>query len=128
MLNQSINETDISVKENADTLSEYKDYLWSNKDIDAQEVRSTKPDAKFIDRISYKASFEFISLLDKFILHVENTYFKAIDVKLTKYITLPSEYIEEQYRRFHRYPMRQRFEAMMARSRKSLKQRILKQR
>jgi len=72
----------------------------------------TKPDAGFIDRIRYKASFEFISQLDQFILHIENTYFKAIDVKLTKQVTIPAEYIEEQFRRFNRYPMRQRFEAI----------------
>lgn len=43
---------------------------------------------------------------------MENNYFKATDVKLTRHITIPSEYIEEQFRRFNRYPMRQRFEAM----------------
>lgn len=71
-----------------------------------------KPASGFIERIQYKATFEFISLLDKFILHVENTYFKATDVKLTKNVTLPAEFIEEQFRRFNRYPMRQRFETM----------------
>lgn len=67
----------------------------------------------FIERIRYKASFEFITQLDMFILHVENSYFKATDVKLTKYITVPSEFIKEQFRRFDRYPMRRRFEAMV---------------
>lgn len=66
----------------------------------------------FIERIKYKSSFDFISQLDKFILYMENNYFKATDVKLTRHITIPSEYIEEQFRRFNRYPMRQRFEAM----------------
>ena len=60
----------------------------------------------------YKASFEFISLLDKFILYMENNYFKATDIKLTKYITIPAEFINEQFKRFHRYPIRQRFETM----------------
>jgi DNA helicase-2/ATP-dependent DNA helicase PcrA len=62
--------------------------------------------------IAYKASFGFISELDKFILHIENTYFKAADVKLTKYITIPAPFIEEQYLRFNRYPIRRRFDAM----------------
>lgn len=69
-----------------------------------------KPSSSLIDRIAYKASFGFISELDKFILHIENTYFKAADVKLTKYITIP--FIEEQYLRFNRYPIRRRFDAM----------------
>lgn len=72
----------------------------------------TKPVPGFIDRIEYKASFDFISNLDKFILHMENHYFKAIDVRLTKHITVPAEFIEEQFHRFNRYPMRQRFEVM----------------
>ena len=71
-----------------------------------------KPTREFIERIKYKNSFEFISLLDKFILYMENTCFKATDVRLTKYITIPAGYIEEQFKRFNRYPMRRRFEAM----------------
>lgn len=72
----------------------------------------TKPTEDFINRTQYKASFDFISSLEKFILYIENNYFKATDVKLTKFITVPAEFIEEQFRRFNRYPMRQRFEAM----------------
>ena len=71
-----------------------------------------KPSSSLINRIGYKASFGFISELDKFILHIENTYFKAADVKLTKYITIPAPFIEEQYLRFNRYPIRRRFDAM----------------
>ena len=71
-----------------------------------------KPSSSLIDRIAYKASFGFISELDKFILHIENTYFEAADVKLTKYITIPAPFIEEQYLRFNRYPIRRRFDAM----------------
>lgn len=71
-----------------------------------------KPSSSLIDRIAYKASFGFISELDKFILHIENTYFKAADVKLTKYITIPAPFIEEQYLRFNRYPIRRRFDVM----------------
>ncbi len=71
-----------------------------------------KPTPEFIERIQYKASFDFISQLEKFVLYMENNYFKATDVKLTKHITVPAEFIDEQFRRFNRYPMRQRFETM----------------
>lgn len=71
-----------------------------------------KPAPGFIDRIRYKSTFDFIAQLDKFILHVENNYFHPADVKVTKYITVPGEYIGEQFNRFHRYPVRQRFEVM----------------
>ena len=35
-----------------------------------------------------------------------------LDIKLTKYITIPAEFINEQFKRFYRYPIRQRFETM----------------
>ena len=147
-LKQIISHTDVSVKDHVDTLAEYKDYLWNNKDIDPHEIRSmresilnhfaieqilsevlnhkykylsffeqvnellTKPTPDFIERIEYKSSFDFIASLDRFILHIENHYFRAEDVKLTKHITVPAEFIEEQFHRFNRCPMRQRFEAM----------------
>jgi len=71
-----------------------------------------KPDTGFVERMQYKASFDFIAQLDRFILHVENTYFKSRDVKLTKFFTIPGGFIEEQFHRFNRYPMRRRFETM----------------
>ena len=71
-----------------------------------------KPQPGFIERIQYKTSFDFISQLDGFILYIENNYFRTVDVKLTKHFTIPAEFIEEQFRRFDRYPMRQRFEVM----------------
>ena len=39
-IHDTINTTSTSVKEHIDTLQEYKDYLWSNKDIDPHEIRS----------------------------------------------------------------------------------------
>lgn len=70
------------------------------------------PAAEFAERISYKSSPAFISLLNRFILHMENNYFKAVDVALSKRITIPASFIKEQFQRFNRYPMRLRFEAM----------------
>lgn len=42
LLKSIISNTDVSVKEHVDTLAEYKDYLWSNKDIDPHEIRSMR--------------------------------------------------------------------------------------
>ena len=39
-LKQIISHTDVSVKDHVDVLAEYKDYLWSNKDIDPHEILS----------------------------------------------------------------------------------------
>ena len=41
-IHDTINTTSTSVKEYIDTLQEYKDYLWSNKDIDPHEIRSMR--------------------------------------------------------------------------------------
>lgn len=41
-LKQIISHTDVSVKDHVDTLAEYKDYLWNNKDIDPHEIRSMR--------------------------------------------------------------------------------------
>ena len=38
-LKKVIGNTDASVKDHVDTLAEYKDYIWSNKDIDPHEIR-----------------------------------------------------------------------------------------
>ncbi len=71
-----------------------------------------KPAPGLIERIRYKATLDFVAALDRFILHMENTYFKAADVELAPGVAIPAGFIEEQFRRFHRYPMRRRFEAM----------------
>lgn len=71
-----------------------------------------KPNPGYTDRIQYKATFDFISLLDKFVLHLENNYFRPVDVKITKHITIPHEYFADEFRRFHRYPIRQRLNVM----------------
>lgn len=42
IINDTIHNTDTSVKEHVETLQEYKDYIWSNKDIDPHEIRSMR--------------------------------------------------------------------------------------
>ena len=70
-----------------------------------------KPAPGFTDRIAYKSTVEFSASLDRFILHLENDRFRPVDVKM-RHITIPHEYIGEQFRRFHRMAIRERFEPM----------------
>lgn len=86
-------------------------YKYQNFFDQVNELLSN-PASGFIERIQFKATPDFAYQLDRFILHVENNYFKPVDVKLTKHVTVPAEFIEEQFKRFDRYPMRQRFETM----------------
>ena len=70
-----------------------------------------KPAAGFTERIAFKSTPEFAASLDRFILHLENDCFRPVDVKI-RHITIPHEYISEQFRRFHRMAIRERFEPM----------------
>ncbi len=70
-----------------------------------------KPAPGFAERIRFKSTLEFAAALDRFILHVENHFFRPVDLKI-RHITIPHEYIGEQFRRFHRLAMRERYEPM----------------
>ncbi len=70
-----------------------------------------KPAPDVAERIAYKSTFEFAASLDRFILHLENECFRPADMKV-RHITIPHEYIGEQFRRFHRMAVRERFEPM----------------
>lgn len=70
-----------------------------------------KHDEAFVERIKFKSSVEFIGLMNKFILHVENTFFKPTDMKVGR-IPVPKEYLEERFKAYSRIPMRNRFEPM----------------
>ncbi len=68
-----------------------------------------KRDENYIERIRFKSSVDFIDKMDKFFLHVENTCFQPVDLKVGR-IPVPKEYIEERFKAYHRIPMRSRFE------------------
>ncbi len=70
-----------------------------------------KPASGFIDRIAFKSTLDFAASLDRYLLHLENDRFRSVDVKI-RHITIPDEYIGEQFRRFHRLAVRERFEPM----------------
>jgi DNA helicase-2/ATP-dependent DNA helicase PcrA len=70
-----------------------------------------KPVPGFAERIKYKSTLDFAAVLDSYILHLENNCFRPIDVKI-RHITIPREYIGEQFRRLHRMAPRERFEPM----------------
>lgn len=80
--------------------------------LEQAEMLITDPQPAYVERMRYKSSYEFVTQLERFIIFAENNFFKAADLKLTEHITIPSEYIDAQFRRFNRYPMRVRFDAM----------------
>ncbi|PWE00515.1 HelD family protein [Marinilabilia rubra] len=68
-----------------------------------------KKDEAFSERIRFKATFEFLNLLKKYLLHIENHYFEANDVKVDRFF-IPAGYAEERFRAWSRVPLAKRFQ------------------
>jgi DNA helicase II / ATP-dependent DNA helicase PcrA len=69
-------------------------------------------DEAFIERIKFKSSFEFLSKLNQYLLHVENNYFKATDLRIGQTV-LPAHFILQKFKGYHRMPMLKRFELVI---------------
>jgi DNA helicase-2/ATP-dependent DNA helicase PcrA len=77
----------------------------------AELLENPAKQAGLTERIAFKSSLDFAASLDRFILHIENNFFRATDLNF-RHITIPREFIAEQFRRFHRMAIRERFEPM----------------
>ncbi|WP_460615461.1 HelD family protein [Hymenobacter seoulensis] len=62
----------------------------------------------FIERIRFKSSFEFLSKLNQYLLHVENTYFTFTELRVGSAV-VPESFLREKFRTFHRVPLLKRF-------------------
>jgi DNA helicase II / ATP-dependent DNA helicase PcrA len=67
-----------------------------------------KHDAAYIERIQYKSSFEFLSKLNQYIIHLENNLFNATEIKIGSTI-VPFPFIVERFKAYHRIPLLKRF-------------------
>lgn len=67
-----------------------------------------KNDTTFIDRIRFKSSFEFLSQLNRYLIHVENNFFNASELKIGGTV-VPGPWIQERFRAYTRMPMLKRF-------------------
>jgi DNA helicase II / ATP-dependent DNA helicase PcrA len=65
------------------------------------------PHPEFIERIRFKSSFEFVSMLNKYFIHLENNSFKHTELKVAGVI-VPFPFIVEKFRAWHRMPMHRR--------------------
>ena len=68
-----------------------------------------KKDTAYRERIRFKATFEFVDLLKKYLAYIENHYFEATDVKVGRYY-VPASYVEERFRAWHKVPVGKRFD------------------
>ncbi|KAA9327705.1 AAA family ATPase [Hymenobacter busanensis] len=65
-------------------------------------------DAAFIERIRFKSSFEFLSQLNQYLLHVENNYFSVADLRVGRTV-VPGVFIQQKFKAYHRVPLLKRF-------------------
>lgn len=65
-------------------------------------------DDAFIERIRFKASFDFLASLNRYLIHIENNYFDFTELKVGK-VMLPFPFIQERFRAYHRMPLLKRF-------------------
>jgi DNA helicase II / ATP-dependent DNA helicase PcrA len=65
-------------------------------------------DPAFIERIHFKSSFEFLSKLNQYLIHIENNYFSYTQLQVGKTI-VPFPVILERFKAYHRVPILKRF-------------------
>lgn len=65
------------------------------------------PDPAFIDRIRFKASFEFLSKLNQYIIYLENNFFEAQEIRVGGTV-VPFPFILERFKAYHRIPLLRR--------------------
>jgi len=62
----------------------------------------------FIERIQFKSSFEFLSKLNQYLLHIENNYFNWAELRVAKTV-VPVAIMQQKFRTYHRVPLLKRF-------------------
>ena len=67
-----------------------------------------RPDPAFIERIRFKASFEFLNQLNQYLLHIENNYFTVRELRVGSTV-VPLPFLLAKFRTFHRVPLLKRF-------------------
>jgi DNA helicase II / ATP-dependent DNA helicase PcrA len=67
-----------------------------------------KHDEAFIERMRFKSSFEFLSKLNQYMIHIENNFFEAKEIRVAGTI-VPWPFILERFKALHRIPFLKRF-------------------
>lgn len=65
------------------------------------------PDPAFVARIQFKASFEFLSKLNQYLVYVENNYFAFKDLQLGR-LVVPAAFMQSRLKTYHRVPLLKR--------------------
>jgi DNA helicase II / ATP-dependent DNA helicase PcrA len=65
-------------------------------------------DDDFVERIKFKSTFEFLSKLNQYMIHVENNYWTFTELKIAGTV-IPFPFILERFKAYHRVPIFKRF-------------------
>jgi DNA helicase II / ATP-dependent DNA helicase PcrA len=66
-----------------------------------------KHETKFIERIKFKASFEFLAKLNQYMIHLENNFFVPVELRVGSTV-VPSPFIHDRFKSYHRLPLLKR--------------------
>jgi len=66
-----------------------------------------RPHPQFIERLKYKSTFEFVKLLNKYLIHLENTSLTHVELKVAG-IVVPFPFVVEKFKAWQRMPMHRR--------------------
>lgn len=66
-----------------------------------------QPHPAFIERVKFKSTFEFVKLLNKYFIHLENTSFTHVELKVAG-VVVPFPFVVEKFKAWQRMPMHKR--------------------
>jgi DNA helicase II / ATP-dependent DNA helicase PcrA len=66
-----------------------------------------KHDTAFIERMRFKSTFEFLTKLNQYMIHLENNFFVAVELRVGNTV-VPSPFIHEKFKQYHRLPLLKR--------------------
>lgn len=66
-----------------------------------------KHDNTFIERMRFKSTFEFLTRLNQYMIHLENNFFVAVELRVGSTV-VPSPFIHEKFKQYHRLPLLKR--------------------
>jgi DNA helicase-2/ATP-dependent DNA helicase PcrA len=66
-----------------------------------------KHEVRFIERIQFKSSFEFLAKLNQYLIHLENNFFVPVELRVGSTV-VPSPFIHERFKKYHRLPLLKR--------------------
>lgn len=64
-------------------------------------------DRGFVERIRFKSDFEFLRKLNQYLIHLENNFFQAEELRIGKTV-VPAPFIHERFKAYHRIPLLKR--------------------